>query len=256
MTEGMTVGPTAFATKRTLVTLSHAMERAFDIAEQPISSPALVLGLFQRREYFDVEVARYAAMAAAGTCVIVGFAGSTQGLPPGVHAVAFAEDDPRSREWVLIAIKGAYASSLVATDVRDLAPGEMSLEAARLFEARWTFQRLPALADAQQKVEALSADLSDAVRSTVAGIIQESVSHPVSVAEAGLGVAIDHVLTSLDASYQRSNRLRAAMESVQAQAERDALTGLHNRHFLERFLGGNDRPTDLVAMLVDVDDLK
>jgi len=90
----------------------------------------------------------------------------------------------------------------------------------------------------------------------IATVIQESRSHPVSAIEAGLGAAIDHVLTSLEASVNKSTRLRAALESVQAQAERDALTGLHNRHFLERFLGSRDRPTDLVTMLVDVDDLK
>ncbi len=244
------------ATKRSLLTLSHAMERAFDIADQPASSPALVLGLFQRREYFDVEAARYAAMAAAGTCVVVGFAGSTQGLPPGVHAVGFTEEDPRSREWVLIAVKGAYASSLVAKDARDLAPGELSLESARLFQARWTFQREEALADAQSQLTVLAPDLPDAIRSTIAAVIGESRSHPVSAVEAGLGAAIDHVLTSLEASYSRSSRLHASLESVQAQAERDALTGLRNRHFLERFLGSGDRPTDLVTMLVDVDDLK
>lgn len=256
VTDESLVGLTVPATKRSLLTLSHAMERAFDIADQPASSPALVLGLFQRREYFDFEAARYAAMAAGGTCVVVGFAGSTDDLPPGVHAVAFAEDDPRSREWVLVAVKGAYASSLVATDARDLAPGEMSLESARLFQARWTFQRGQALTDAQLQLESLAPDLPDTVRSTMAAVIQESRSHPVSAVEAGLGAAIDHVLTSLDASHHKSNRLRAALESVQAQSERDALTGLHNRHFLERFLGGTDRPADLVTMLVDVDDLK
>lgn len=248
--------PTVPATKKFLLTLSHAMERAFDRTVQPASSPALVVGLFQRREYFDVEAARYAAMAAAGTCVIVGFTGSTRDLPPGVHAVGFTENDPRSGIWALIAVKGAYASSLVAQDARDLAPGELSLESARLFQARWTFQRQQALTDADSQLRALAPDLSDAVRSTATSAVDESRSRPVSSVEAGLGAAIDHVLTSLDASYTRSNRLRASLEHVQAQAESDPLTGLRNRHFLERFLGSGDRPIDLVTMLVDVDNLK
>jgi diguanylate cyclase (GGDEF)-like protein len=248
--------PAVPATKTCLVTLSHAMERAFDRTEQPPSTPALVVALFQRREYFDVEAARYAALAAAGTCVVVGFTGSTQGVPPGVHAVGFAAEDPRSKIWVLIAVKGSYASSLVAEDARDLAPGELSLEAARLFQARWTFQRQQALADAHLQLQTLGEDLPEDVRSKMAAAIDESGSRPVSSVEAGLGAAIDHVLTSLEASYTRSSRLRASLESVQAQAERDALTGLRNRHFLERFLGSGDRPIDLMTMLVDVDDLK
>lgn len=248
--------PAVPATKKFLLTLSHAMERAFDMTDQPASSPALLLGLFQRREYFDVEAARYAAMAAAGTCVVVGFTGSTEGLPPGVHAVGFEEGDPRSKVWVLIAVKSAYASSLVAEDARDLAPGELSLESARLFQARWTFQRQQALADAEFQLETLAEDLPEAVRSMMVTAIGECRSRPVSSVEAGLGAAIDDVLTSLEASYTKSSRLRASLESVQAQAERDALTGLRNRHFLERFLGSGDRPIDLVTMLVDVDDLK
>lgn len=39
-------------------------------------------------------------------------------------------------------------------------------------------------------------------------------------------------------------------------AERDHLTGLHNRHYLERFLGDDDRPADLLVLLFDVDNLK
>ena len=256
MTEPSLSGQAVPATKRSLLTLSHAMERAFDIGDPSANFPALVIGLFQRREYFDIEAPRYAAMAAAGTCVVVGFAGSTQGLPPGVHAVGFTPEDPRSKAWVLIAVKGAYASSLVAQDARDLAPGELSLESARIFHARWTFQRHQALADAQDQLASLAPDLPDPVRAVVAAAIRESRSHPVSTGEAGLAAAMDHVLNSLETSYSKSNRLRASLESVQAQAERDALTGLHNRHFLERYLGGGDRPTDLVTMLIDVDDLK
>ena len=82
--------------KRALVVLSHAMERAFD-APVGQCQPGLVFGMFQRREHFDVEAERYAALASSGHTVLVGFVGSTEDLPPGVHAVAFAEDSPLAR---------------------------------------------------------------------------------------------------------------------------------------------------------------
>ena len=83
-------------TKRTLLLVSHAMERAFDAADQDVSG--LVVGQFQRREYFDREAAAYAALAASRHTVIVGFTGPTADLPAGVQAVAFDQDDPRARD--------------------------------------------------------------------------------------------------------------------------------------------------------------
>lgn len=40
------IRPAVPATEPSLLMLSHAMERAFDIADQPASFPALILGLF------------------------------------------------------------------------------------------------------------------------------------------------------------------------------------------------------------------
>jgi len=47
-------------TKRSLVTICHAMERSFDHDPGATvqGSAGLVIGLFQRREYFDVEADR------------------------------------------------------------------------------------------------------------------------------------------------------------------------------------------------------
>lgn len=63
-------------------------------------------------------------------------------------------------------------------------------------------------------------------------------------------------MTSLHLGQRRADRLRLALETTRAQAEHDALTGLGNRRLLERFLGTQDRPADLLVLLVDVDDLK
>jgi len=264
------------ATKRALVVLSHAMERAFDAVDDapqatpplpgsalgsapgsaPAPMPGLVLGLFQQREFFDIEADRYAALAAAGHTIVVGFAGSLDGLPPGVHGVSFPEHDDRARDWVLVTVRDAYASALVARDAFDLCAGERTLQASRLFDADWTFHRDAALEHARAQLERLVADLPTMVAQDARAHLDASAARPASPAERRLAAAANHLISSLNAGHHRALALRMELESTQTLAERDQLTGLNNRHFLERFLGGADRPAELLTLLVDVDDLK
>lgn len=243
------------ATKRSLLVLSHAMERAFD-APVDHNEPGLVIGLFQRREHFDVEAERYAALASAGHIVLVGFVGSTENLPPGVHAATFPEDSPLAGAWVLVLVRGPYATSLDAEDMRDLAAGEATFEASRLFEATWTFRRKVALGVAVHRLAQVAPYLPVPVVALAQRLILASAELAVSPVEERLAAAADHLVSSVDAGQRRSNALRTALSGAQELAERDQLTGLSNRHFLERYLGREDRPADLLTLLIDVDDLK
>jgi hypothetical protein len=100
--DNLTAEATVSTTKRSLLVLSHAMERAFDtVAQLDGGAPGLVLGLFQRREYFDIEAPRYAALAAAGHTIVVGFTGSPKGLASGVHAVRARASISRASEGVV-----------------------------------------------------------------------------------------------------------------------------------------------------------
>jgi diguanylate cyclase (GGDEF)-like protein len=247
------------ATKRTLVVLSHAMERAFDLSEPDRAGDGergLVIALFQHREYFDPEATRYAALAEAGHTVIVGFAGSGADLPAGVHHAEFGDLDPRAEDWRLIMIRGAFGTALAGYDARDLSQGEATLEASRLFDATWTFRRGEALAQAAAQLARLAPDLPAAVVDEATGVIDGSRVGRPSPAENRLSAAADHLLVSVDSVQRRATRLRLALETTRSLAERDQLTGLNNRYFLERYLGSADRPADLVTMLVDIDDLK
>ncbi|MCW2616295.1 MAG: hypothetical protein JWN08_3289, partial [Frankiales bacterium] len=140
------------STKRALLVLSYAMERAFGTDPTHGSDPGLVLAMCLHREHFDAEQERYAALAAVGHTVVVAFSGASGDLPPGVHAVVFERDDPRVRDWVLALVLGPYASALVAHDQQSLAAGELSLEGSRVFAARWTFRRPDALAAARTQL--------------------------------------------------------------------------------------------------------
>ncbi|MCW2614142.1 MAG: hypothetical protein JWN08_1136, partial [Frankiales bacterium] len=100
------------------------------------------------------------------------------------------------------------------------------------------------------------ADLPPDVLAAPVAHLDRSASLPVSAVQERLASALDHLVGSIDAGRRRSSRLRVALEDSRGRAERDQLAGLHNRHFLQRFLGPVDRPMDLLALLVDVDDLK
>lgn len=242
-------------TKRALLVLSHAMERAFDEQSDEASAAGLIIGLFQRREYFDIEADRYASLAAAGHIVIVGFSGSAAGMPPGVHAVTFTEEDPLAADWVLLLCRDSYATALVATDARDLSMGEMTLEASRVFSAWWTFRRDLAIEQARAQLANLSVLLPPGMHARALDYLARC-NEPMTPQERKLAAAADHLMYSVEAGQRRLLRIRSNLDDTRSLAERDQLTGLHNRHFLERFLGAADRPADLMAILVDVDNLK
>ncbi len=248
---------TMSTTKRALLVISHAMERAFHdpLQVDPDRATGMVFGLFQRREYFDVEADRYASLAAAGHTVIVGFCGSTAEMPPGITAVTFAHDDPLAVRWVLVMCRAAYATALVATDVRDLSMGEMTLEASRVFASRWTFDRELAIDEGRRQLATISDLLPPGMHSRALAELARW-DEPVTAQEKRLAAAADHLVYSVEAGQRRLLRIRSQLDSTQSLAERDQLTGLRNRHFLERFLGADDRPAELMAVLIDVDNLK
>jgi diguanylate cyclase (GGDEF)-like protein len=212
--------------------------------------------MFQRREYFDVEAARYAALAGSGHVVVVAFRGPVDEMPDGVTAIALSEEDPRARDWALLCVRGAYATSLHAHDTLDLSLGEMTLQASRVFDARWSFDRAEVLRDARSQLDACSGEMDAVAVERARQCIDQSASEIVSRGEARLATAAATLLTSIEIGQRRLTRMRTELEEIALVAERDQLTGLNNRHFLERFLGSEDRPTDLLALLIDVDDLK
>jgi GGDEF domain-containing protein len=86
--------------------------------------------------------------------------------------------------------------------------------------------------------------------------IRHSEDIPVETAELRLSSAADHLVASLEAGHRRVTRLRGELVASISRAEEDQLTGLGNRHFLQRFLGDTDRAADLLVLLADVDGLK
>ncbi|MEO7058264.1 MAG: diguanylate cyclase [Lapillicoccus sp.] len=241
--------------KRTLLLMSHAMEQTFaEVQDEDVLG--LALALFQRREYFDVEAERYAELARAGHTVIVAFAGDTTGMPEGVNVVQLAPDDPRTRRWTLLLLRGGCATSLKALDRHEASGAERTLQGSRTFDVTWTFCRSVAVDCATTVLDELARDLPREVIETARHHIRASAAIPVTDVEARLVRAAERLVHALGVGGRRNTRLAADLAASTILAELDQLTGLNNRRYLERFLGDQDSPADLVAMLVDVDNLK
>ena len=249
----------ARSTKRSLLALSHAMERSLDVgraADQAASG--LIIGLFQRRHYFDLERVRYARLAASGTVCIVGFVGAIDDMPPGVAAVAFDEGETLAGEWSLIVLDGSLGTSLVALDLDDVAEGADTLEAGRLFDARWSFNPREAIVEAERILAALEPRLDASVVDRAREAIAAGRSVDLSLTERRLAAVTEVLVHSIDAAYHRAERMESAARREQRLAERDPLTGLGNRRFLERYLANcrRESPTHVGALLIDLDGLK
>jgi diguanylate cyclase (GGDEF)-like protein len=253
--------PTAHLhTKRSLLALSHAMERSLDVGrtERDARRPPLVIALFQRAEYFAVERDRYRDMSACGALCIVGFAGVGDAQSEGVSCIDLAKEEPLAGEWALIVLDGAMGISLVAYDINDIAPGEQTLESARLFTAQWSFSPTDTAREARRILEALGERVPETARARALAVIAESERVTPTITERRLAAVTELMVASIDIAHNRSARLGEQLRRERVLSEQDPLTGLHNRLFLERFLNSpvSDSPVTVTALLVDLDGLK
>lgn len=251
----------AFASsKRSLTALSHAMERLLEVGRPDESSggSALLIALFQRPEYFELESERYARIAAGGAVCVVGFTGHAVEVPAGVTAVRLGRDEPLAAEWALVVIDGALGSALVAYDTHDLMEGETSMEVARLLSARWSFSPVDSAVEATRILESMGDRLAPAVRAAAKAALRAAEATTPSATEQRMAAVTEMLVTSIDIAHHRSSLLRAQLARERLRSETDPLTGLHNRRYLTRFMDSPavDSPMRLAALLVDLDGLK
>ncbi|WP_089154186.1 DICT sensory domain-containing protein [Micromonospora sp. NBS 11-29] len=130
-------------TKRSLVAVSHAIERAA-LAEAE-DGPLVVFALFQRLPYFAREREVYRQIAGRASATVVGMVGGPPAdLPDRVYPVMLDEAEELAREWSVVALTPRFGAALVAYDQGEVAPAP-TLEGGRLFTGRWGFRRDEAL---------------------------------------------------------------------------------------------------------------
>lgn len=209
---------------------------------------SFVLALFQRRAYFELEAARYAAFAAAGATVVVGFPGDVDNLPNGIHGVDLSRRDELSDSWVLIVVNGSLSAAIVAVDDHGLIDGGDSIEASRSFVARWTFRRHETVEAFRQIMRPMSSLLSPRVLARAEDALRRAESTPMSPGEDRLATAVEVLGAALE--------LGEAVPGSYA-TDWDLLTDVYNRRFLDRYVRtrASESAAVVAATLVDVDDL-
>ena len=153
-------------TKRTLVTLSHAIEQT--ALAPPHTGPMVVLALFQRMPYFGREMDVYRRLGRRPATVVVGLVEDYRPpMPPAVEPVLLREEEELSREWAVVVLTPTSGAHLTAVDLEEIAPWEATIEAGRLFDGRWGFRRDEAAAELGRYREALADRLSPDARGAV-----------------------------------------------------------------------------------------
>ncbi len=245
----------AVITKRTLATLSHAVE-AIAAAAGP---DATVIALFERGPYFAPMAARYERMVERGSTVIVAYAGEGP-IAAGVHHVSLTDDHPLATEWSIVLITPGVAAHVSGEDLIDFDPTATDLESGRRFSATFGFDRHTAADHAERLIRQLAPTMDPSVVDRVEHAISAARHAPTSLPERSLSAAASVLANRLDRTQRELTEAYTRLAGETELATPDPLTGLLNREGLERWLGGdNTRGLSMPPMgvvLVDLDGFK
>ncbi|WP_319461744.1 DICT sensory domain-containing protein [Micromonospora sp. RTP1Z1] len=232
-------------TKRGLVTISHAIERAALATAE--DGPLVVLALFQRMPYFERERPVYERLAASAAATVVGIVGPTPPeLPAGAYGVALDETEELGREWSVVALTPRFGATLVAYDRGEVAPA-VTLEAGRLFDGRWGFRRDEALHEVIRLRARLGDRLPEPARSRLDEVVARVRDIPAGPGESRAEAAIRML----------ADRGERAHRTVARRAEPDGPAGLLDEPDLRRWTGADGvtasgtLPVALVGVRVD-----
>ncbi|HUY05961.1 MAG TPA: GGDEF domain-containing protein [Acidimicrobiales bacterium] len=256
MTAGtLASSPSRLLTKRSVIAIGEAMKRSFasaiatDLIEGTSNSQtSFILALFQRRAYFELEAARYAAFAATGATVVVGFPDAVNDLPKGIYGIDLSKRDELIDSWVLIVLNGSLSAAIVAVDDHGLVDGGGSIEASRSFVARWTFRREDTVEAFRQIIRPLSSQLPARVLAQAESALRRAESTPMSPGEQSLATAVEVLGSALEIGNASPGSYAT---------DWDLLTDVYNRRFFDRYVRSRavESAAVVVATLVDVDDL-
>ncbi len=205
-------------TKRTLVTISHALEQAALAAAE--DGPMVVFALFQRLPYFERERQVYESIAGRAAATVVGLvAGQAPDMPAGVHPVLLDEQEDLAREWTVVVLTPRFGGVLVARDLEEFQAGASTLESGRLFDGRSSFRRDEALHEVLRLRNRLGDRLSPEALSAVDAAVDRVRDLPAAPGE----TRADAALGLFTARAERDHtRLRTAADRAGETGRRAA----------------------------------
>jgi DICT domain-containing protein len=181
-------------TKSTLVTISHAIERAALAAAE--DGPMAVIALFQRLPYFERERAIYEQIAKSAAVSVVGLVGAqAPDLPAGPYVVLLDDQEELAREWAVVVVTPRFGAVLSARDREEVDGDYPTLEGGRVFDGFWRFRRDDALHELLRLRAALAHRVPPAARSVIDAVVDRIRDLPSapgeSRAEASMRMLVD-----------------------------------------------------------------
>lgn len=218
-------------TKRTLVTVSHAIEQAALAAAE--DGPMAVVALFQRLPYFERERSVYERIAARASVTVVGMVSDQiPAAPPGASVVELDEKDELAREWTVVVLTPRFGAVLVAYDQEEIEPGAATIEAGRIFRGRTAYRRDDALHEVLRLRDQLADRLPASAVSALDAVVERVRELPATPGE----TRADAALRLFAAHAERDHgRLR----HQQRQRPDDDGTGLSDTAGVQRWAGSS-----------------
>lgn len=244
--------------KKTLVTLSHAIEQA--ALSTADDGPVVVVALFQRLPFFEREREVYDQLAARADAVVVGFVDDFRPVLSGrIHPVLLDLAEPLAREWTVVLGTPHMGAYLVAYDEETVAPGERTLEAGRLFSGRWAFSRVGAHAELRRLRAQLATRIPPGALAVLDQVTDSSPGLPGSTAEDRADPALRLLLTEAERARRRGVDIRDQLDAVTLNGDRDLSSQLFTPAYLTRWAGSNRTttagPLPLALVLVTIPQL-
>lgn len=252
--------PPERVSKRTLITVSHAIERAALAVTE--DAPMVVFALFQRVPYLRRERTTYQRIAGSAATTVMGAVGPTPDPPVGVDVVNLDENDRLASEWTVVVLTPRFGAALVATDREEVEPTAGTLEEGRLFDGWWRFHRDEALHQAIRLRQSLAGALTRTTRGAVDRVLDRVRDLPAAAGEGRVEASIRLFADRVEREYQRGLAARREHEARRQVplpgAAGEPGTTVGDEGFLRRWTGADGTtasgtlPLALVAVRLTV----
>ncbi|WP_232534145.1 DICT sensory domain-containing protein [Plantactinospora sp. KBS50] len=228
--------PTERLNKRTMVEVSHAIERAALAAAE--DGPLVVVAMFQRAPYFERERAVYGRIAAQSVTTVIGLvADQPPAVPDGAYPVRLAATEELAREWTVVALTPRFGAMLVAHDREEVAPASTTLEGGRLFDGRWHFRRDDALHELVRLRRALADRLPPPALAGIDDTLTRVRDLPATPGESRTEAAVRLLVSRIGRNLDRQDDLCRQLDAARRPAAESGLTGLADEAAVRRWTG-------------------